>query len=39
VIAAVHRLDNVFHHRRIMLLAEAAADPDIGTAELFAGTR
>ena len=37
LIAAAHRLDNLIHHRRIMLVAEAAADPENGMVELFVG--
>jgi hypothetical protein len=35
-IAAAHRLDNLIHHRRSVLAAAMATDPDFGIAELFA---
>jgi TRAP-type uncharacterized transport system substrate-binding protein len=36
LVAAAHRLDSLIHHRRMMLVAEAMADPDQGIAGLFA---
>jgi hypothetical protein len=37
LIAAMHRLDNLVHHRRIIQVSARAVDPEIGIAELFAG--
>jgi hypothetical protein len=36
LVSAAHRLDSLIHHRRMMLVAEAMADPDHGMAALFA---
>ena len=36
LIAAMHRLDNLVHHRRMMLVSAEVADPEIGVADLFA---
>jgi len=36
LIAAMHRLDNLVHHRRMMLVSAEVADPEIGVTDLFA---
>jgi len=36
LIAATHRLDNLVHHRRVMLVSTGLVDPEIGVASLFA---